>query len=243
MSEDSHLPKIRTAPSLSEQTYQIIQDAIVTLTFRPGDRRSVQKLSDQLGVSRTPVKEAFQRLEQEGLVSVVPRRGTFVSPIEVKDIDEILEVRALIEGFAASISATDLSRADLEEAETVLERQGRALEAGRIPESAEIGHGFHVILMSRLDNERMVGFLKQVDLQYTRIRRIFSHEFQRQRQSLSEHYGILETLRARNADAAYHAMFDHHWSVRDEMVALYQTGIREGTPLGGTPEAGVMGDA
>ena len=242
MSEDSHLPKIRTAPSLSEQTYKIIQDAIVTLTFRPGDRLSVQMLSDQLGVSRTPVKEAFQRLEQEGLVSVVPRRGTFVSPIEVKDIDEILEARALIEGFAASISATELSRADLEEAATVLERQGKALEAGMIPESAEIGHGFHVILMSQLDNERMVGFLKQIDLQYTRIRRIFSHAFERQRQSLREHYGILETLKGRNADAAYHAMFDHHWSVRDELVALYQTGIREGTPLGGTSEAGVRGD-
>jgi len=213
---------------LGEQTYEVIRDAIVSLRFEPGARLSVQGLSDQLGVSRTPVKDAFQRLEQEGLVSIMPRRGTFVSPIEVKDIDEILEARALLEGFAARIAALELSRTDLAEAEGILERQGNALEAGEIPDSAEIGHGFHVIVLSKLQNDRMVGFLKQMDLQYTRIRRIFSHAFERQRQSLREHYGILATLQTRDPDAAYHAMFHHHWSVRDELVASYQSGIRGG---------------
>lgn len=240
MPDDPSLPRIRARPSLSEQTYEVIQDAIVTLAFKPGDRLSVQRLSEQLGVSRTPVKEAFQRLEQEGLVSVVPRRGTFVSPIEVKDIDEILEARGLVEGFAARIAAMDLSEADLEEAEKTLRRQENALEAGRIPESAEIGHGFHVIVLTRLDNDRMVGFLKQMDLQYTRIRRIFSHAFARQRQSLREHYGILTTLRSRDPDAAYNAMFDHHWSVRDELVASYETGIRGGAHFREVPEPGLM---
>lgn len=228
MPDDSRLPRVRTTPSLTEQTYEIIQEAIVTLAFKPGDRLSVQRLSEQLGVSRTPVKEAFQRLEQEGLVSVLPRKGTFISPIEVKDIDEILEARAVVEGFAARIAARSLSRADLEKAEGVLERQAEALEVGRIPESAEIGHRFHVIVLSQLENDRMVGFLKQMDLQYTRIRRIFSWAFSRQRQSLREHYGILTTLRARDPDAAFHAMFDHHWSVRDELVASYETGVRDG---------------
>ena len=238
MLDDSCLPRIRTTPSLSEQTYDIIQEAIVTLTFKPGDRLSVQRLSDQLGVSRTPVKEAFQRLEQEGLVSVVPRRGTFVSPIEVKDIDEILEARGVVEGFAARSAALGLSETDLEEAGTVLEHQENALEMGKVPESAEIGHGFHVIVLSQLENDRMVGFLKQMDLQYTRIRRIFSHAFVRQRQSLKEHYGILSTLQARNPDAAYHAMFDHHWSVRDELVASYKTGIGEAAHFPETLEGG-----
>lgn len=228
MTQDASLPRLQTTPSLGEQTYEIIQDAIVSLTFKPGDRLSVQRLSDQLGVSRTPVKDAFQRLEQEGLVSVVPRRGTFVSPIEVQDIDEIMEARALIEGFAARRAALELSEDDLLEAEGILRRQGNALEAGHIPESAEIGHGFHVIVLGKLENQRMVVFLKQMDLQYTRIRRIFSDVFSRQSQSLKEHHQILATLQAKNPEAAYHAMFDHHWSVRDELVASYRTGVRLG---------------
>jgi DNA-binding GntR family transcriptional regulator len=229
MTDAPVLPKLSSLPSLGEQTYKVILDAIVSLEFKPGDQLSVHRLSEQLGVSRTPVKDAFQRLEQEGLVSVVPRRGTFVSPIEVKDIDEILEARALIEAFAARRAARGLSEDDLEGAEAVLERQADALEAGNIPESAEIGHGLHVLVMSQLDNERMVGFLKNMDLQYTRIRRIFAHEFNRQHQSHSEHCGILEKLQARDADGAYHAMFDHHLSVRDDLVASFKTGIREGT--------------
>jgi DNA-binding GntR family transcriptional regulator len=229
MTEAPALRKLASVPSLSEQTYEVILDAIVSLEFKPGDQLSVHRLSEQLGVSRTPVKDALQRLEQEGLVSVVPRRGTFVSHIEVRDIDEILEARALIEAFAATRAAVGLSEEDLEKAEAVLGRQGEALDAGKIPESAEIGHGLHLLVLNHLQNDRMDAFLKNMDLQYTRIRRIFAHEFGRQHQSHSEHCGILETLRARDSDAAYHAMFDHHLSVRDDLVASYKTGIREGT--------------
>jgi DNA-binding GntR family transcriptional regulator len=237
MLDDAGLPRLRTTPSLTDQTYEIIKDAIVTLRFSPGYRLSVHKLSDQLGVSRTPVKEAFQRLQQEGLVSVVPRKGTFVSPIEVKDIDEILEARALIEAFAATRAAADLTSQEFEAAEAVLEQQGEALEAGKIPESAEIGHGLHLIVLGHLANERMEAFLENMDVHYTRIRRIFSQEFNRQHQSLREHRGILECLKSRDMDRAYHAMFDHHLSVRDELVASFETGIREGTLDPRHPEA------
>lgn len=229
MTEVHALPKLAAAPSLGEQTYQVILAAIVSLEFKPGDQLSVHRLSEQLGVSRTPVKDALHRLEQEGMVSVVPRRGTFVSPIEVKDIDEILEARALIEAFAATRAAVRLCKEELDQAEAMLVRQGEALDEGKIPESAEIGHGIHLIVLNHLDNERMVGFLKNMDLQYTRIRRVFAHAFGRQHQSHSEHWGLFETLKARDSDAAYHAMFDHHLSVRDDLVASYQTGIREGT--------------
>ena len=217
---------------MGEQTYEVIRDAIVSLEFAPGEQLSVQRLSDLLGVSRTPVKDAFQRLEREGLVSVFPRKGTIVSPIEVKDIDEILEARALVEGFAASRAALQLSSEELSESEAILGRMGNAIQAGHIPESADIGHGFHELVLRKLENDRMMSFLRQIDLQYTRIRRIFSHfteRASRQRRSLEEHYEILATLRARNVDAAYSVMFDHHWSVRDELVESFETGIGDGT--------------
>lgn len=222
MSETLSLPRLQTLPSLGDQTYRVILDAIVSLEFRPGERMSVHRLSEQLGVSRTPVKDAFQRLEQEGLVSVVPRTGTFVSSITTQDIDEILEARGVVEGFAALRAAGGLTPDDLEEAETLLGRMGNAIEEGNTADAAEIGHGFHEIVISQLHNERMEHFLKQIDLQYTRIRRILSHRPARQRQSLEEHRQILETLKAQNGEAAYTAMYDHHWSVRDELVTALE---------------------
>jgi DNA-binding GntR family transcriptional regulator len=83
----------------------------------------------------------------------------------------------------------------------------------------------------------MEAFMNNMDLHYTRIRRIFSQKFSRQHQSLHEHLGILDTLQARDKDAAYHAMFEHHLSVRDELVASFQTGIREGSLNGPDTEA------
>jgi len=223
MATDSlSLPRLDISPPLSRQTYEIILNAILSFEFRPGDRLSVQWLSEQLGVSRTPVKEALQRLEQEGLVTVVARTGTFVSPIEVKDIDEILEARALVEAFAAARAARELSRAELGEAENALENMARALEEDRIARCAELGHGLHLIILTKLANDRLEGFLKQMDLQYTRVRRIFSHKASRQQQSLDEHYGILKRLKDHDSAAAFSAMYDHHLSVRDDLVVAWR---------------------
>jgi DNA-binding GntR family transcriptional regulator len=93
MDDSLFLPRPQSLPSLTEQTYEIIQTAVLSLELKPGERLSVQRLSEQLGVSRTPVKDALLRLEQDSLVSIVPQRGTFVSDITAEDVEEILELR------------------------------------------------------------------------------------------------------------------------------------------------------
>ena len=100
-----HQPKAAEAQSLSDRAYYAIRELIVTLALAPGSIVSERELQDRLGVGRTPVREALQRLESERLVEVYPRRGIFVSNVNVLDLAVLSEVRVVLEGFGARLAA------------------------------------------------------------------------------------------------------------------------------------------
>lgn len=214
------LPRPRSAPSLTEQTYDILLEAILSLDLRPGERLSVQRVSEQLGVSRTPVKDAFLRLEQEGLVSIVPKKGTFVSDITVEDVDEILESRILVESYAAGQAVMHLSPEGIAQAEAILHRMSQAHARGQLVESAEIGNEFHKLLLSKMRNGRLTGFLQQLDVQYTRIRHYLAELTDRHSRSIDEHYRILEAAKAGDVERATAEMKQHLSWVRDDILTL-----------------------
>ena len=100
-----HQPEAAEAQSLSDRAYYAIRELIVTLELAPGSIVSERELQERLGVGRTPVREALQRLERERLIEVYPRRGIFVSNVNVLDLAVLSEVRAVLEGFAARLAA------------------------------------------------------------------------------------------------------------------------------------------
>ena len=109
-----HQPEAAEAESLGDRAYFAIRELIVTLELAPGSIVSERELQKRLGVGRTPVREALQRLEGERLVEVYPRRGIFVSNVNVLDLGVLSEVRSVLEGFAARLAAersTDADRA------------------------------------------------------------------------------------------------------------------------------------
>jgi DNA-binding GntR family transcriptional regulator len=217
------LPRPRSGPSLTEQTYDILLEAILSLALRPGERLSVQRLSEQLGVSRTPVKEAFLRLEQDGLVSIVPKRGTFVSDITVEDVDEILEARILVESYAAGRAAVYLGQEGIAQAEAILQRMDQAYTSGRLLESEQIGDEFHRLLLSAMRNRHLAGFLEQLEIGYTRIRHYLSVPDSQHSRSIEEHYKILAAVKAGDAAQAAAEMNEHISLGRDRALSLLVT--------------------
>ena len=107
-----HQPKAAEAQSLSDRAYYEIRELIVTLELAPGSIVSERELQDRLEVGRTPVREALQRLEGERLVEVYPRRGIFVSNVNVLDLAVLSEVRVMLEGFGARLAAEHSTQAD-----------------------------------------------------------------------------------------------------------------------------------
>jgi DNA-binding GntR family transcriptional regulator len=114
-----HQPEAAEAQSLSDRAYYAIRELIVTLELAPGSIVSERELQERLGVGRTPVREALQRLEGERLIEVYPRRGIFVSNVNVLDLAVLSEVRTVLEGFAARLAA-ERSTADDREATSAL---------------------------------------------------------------------------------------------------------------------------
>ena len=111
--------------SLADQAYYAIRELIVSLELAPGSAIKEPELTARLGIGRTPVREALRRLAQERLVEVYPRRGMFVTTVDVRDLARLCEVRAVLEPEAARLAAERATRADLEEIGALLERAGR----------------------------------------------------------------------------------------------------------------------
>lgn len=104
----------------SEEAYHLIKEKIITLDLAPSAVINEQALMKELGLGRTPIREALQRLDAEGLVHIVPRRGMFVADISITDLQEISEVRIVLAGFCARLAAQRINPAQIAEMEATL---------------------------------------------------------------------------------------------------------------------------
>lgn len=226
------LPRLDNTPSLTERTYETILAAVQSLTLTPGECVSIQELTNQLGVSRTPLRAALRRLEQDGLVAIVPYKGVCVAPISAKDVEEILELRILLESYAAGKATKLLSPDELAQAEKILEQMEKTHAEGRLLESATIGHQFHQLLLSKVDNHRLVGILRQLDIQYRRIRHYSADLRDRGATSIVQHEEMLRALKAGDAEQASQLMVEHLSSVRDDVLSSLFPEAREQVGIG-----------
>jgi DNA-binding GntR family transcriptional regulator len=106
------VPDHAATESLGQQAYYLLRDRIVTLRLQPGSLVNERELMDELGLGRTPIREALQRLADDGLVEVFPRRGIYVGPVDVGDLGAISEIRVELEGFVSRLAAERRSDPD-----------------------------------------------------------------------------------------------------------------------------------
>jgi DNA-binding GntR family transcriptional regulator len=212
------LPKLEGRPTLAEQAYETLLQAIQSLEIEPGQKIPITDLSQQMGISRTPLKSALVRLEKDGLLEIIPYEGVQVTSLVKRDIDEILELRMLLEGFAAAKAAEQLSAQELEEAEGILRQTEEAFAAGDYGQAAQTGHKFHELILSKVTNDRLINFVNLLDKQYRRIRLYVAKELPRGDRSNEDHRRILDALTERDGAKASEAMQDHLATVRKELL-------------------------
>jgi DNA-binding GntR family transcriptional regulator len=178
------------AESLAEKAYVAIRRLIVTLELGPGSVINERELVEQLGIGRTPVREALRRLAQEGLVEVYPRRGMFVTDVDVRKLTLISEVRAALEPEAARLAAeraTDAERAELQE---LLD----ALDAGASDDQAlmALDERIHRAVYRCARNDLLATTLEQY---YVLALRIWTIALDRQlKDAVQEHRALLEAI-------------------------------------------------
>jgi len=213
------LPKITEPISLKDKAYDAIKSAILSLKLKPGEPLVESELARQLGISKTPVRDALLELEREGFVTKVLFKGTYVTEVTLKDVREIFQLRAVLEGLAARLAAPLFSPQEVEQMAENLTAAEAALAEGNLALCSERGKRFHDAIINKADNQRLTLIIRNLDDHVQRFRLLSDQISGRLNKSVKEHRRILAALRQRDPAAAEQAMRDHLSSVLQDLSA------------------------
>ncbi len=217
--------------SLVDEAYAALKQAIRNTVFPPGYQGSEQEIAVRLGMSRTPVHEAIIRLQEDGLVRVLSKRGVLICPLAPQDIREIYEVVIAVESMAAELLAAfpDAVRATVaDELEAATAAMDEALARDDLPGWAEADDCFHRLLVERCGNGRLRRIAQTITDQAHRARMVTLKLRATLVPSAAAHRRLTAALRAGDAGEAHRAARAHRASSRDELVPLIERiGLRQ----------------
>lgn len=180
---------------LRELVLDAIRTAIMNGVLQPRERLMEIQLAEELGVSRTPIREALRKLELEGFIVMVPRKGAYVADLSFKDIADVFEIRAALEGLAAGLAAERITEEELETMERLIVGKQEAINSGDIDKLVEVDTKFHELLYQSSRNDRLATIISNLREQIQRFR-LTSLSFPgRNKESLREHKQLLEAIK------------------------------------------------
>ncbi|MCL6560377.1 MAG: GntR family transcriptional regulator, partial [Firmicutes bacterium] len=177
--------------------------------LRPGERLMEIQLAEEMGVSRTPVREAIRKLELEGFVVMVPRKGAYVAGISVKDIVDVFEVRAALEALAAGLAAERITEEELDKLERSLVQINELSSGDNISAIVEGDINFHDVIYRASRNQRLVQIITHLQEQIHRFRMTSLSQPGRTKVAIDEHKKIVEAISDRNIELAQTLAREH----------------------------------
>jgi DNA-binding GntR family transcriptional regulator len=208
---------------LTNKTYRVIRDLIITRTLGPGDKITAEGLSQRFGVSRTTVKSAIDQLAVEGLVLIRPQVGTFVRGLTVEDVQAIWDVRVMLETFACRrgvLLASDAQRARLlglvEEMTPLVE--GDEYREAEYEQSVALNRQFHELIVETANNRYLEGMYRQVSTHAHIVDYQSRRGLRRASLGLEEHRTIAGAFARRDAELAATTMERHIERSRDVVI-------------------------
>lgn len=195
--------------SRSSQVYAILRSAIVDLTLPPTTLIKKEEIASQLGISRTPISEAINRLAEEGLVEIFPQHGTYVSKIRTEDVVEGAFLRRALEVETTREVAQNITPEMLGELNRSLRYQKANLEADDLDAFHRLDIEFHQLICDFLGFPKVRRAIDSSRAQLDRVRKLMLAMVDRPQETYSEHVAIYEALREGSPDAAGEAMKRH----------------------------------
>lgn len=210
--------KLDSYKPLRELVSDALREAIMSGALHAGERLMEIQLAEELGVSRTPVREAIRKLELEGFVVMIPRKGAYVSDISLKDISDVFEIRTALDALAAGLAAERISEDELERLERLLVEIAEAIEQGDIERAVDIDTQFHDVLYKASRNDRLVGIIGNLRELFQRFRSITMGYPGRLKDTIEEHKCLVEAISQRNIELAQHVAREHMDNAEDILL-------------------------
>lgn len=195
--------------SLRGRVYQKIRSDILNGHYDDHEELREVAIGEELGVSRTPVREALRQLELEGLVEIIPNKGAYALGITDKDVHDIYMIRSVLEGMAARWATENITEEELEEMEEALYLSDFHASKGHFEQVTEMDNRFHEILYEACNSKRLYRMLSDLHeyIHLVRSRNLSDHD--RSVHSTDEHRQIMEALKSRNAELAENLANQH----------------------------------
>ncbi len=205
---------------LREKAYTLLKRKIVTLEFAVGRQLIEHELREELGIGRTPIREALQRLAGENLVTIIPRRGIFVSDINIWELQRLIEARLMIDTYCVRTAARIVSPSQILALRRLFDPASQWIAERRIPELLEVDRRFHLGIVDILDNPFIRETAEKI---YDQLMRTWFLSFSRRtdeeiRETLDEHLAIIQALEARHGEAAEQQVRKHVESYRRKVM-------------------------
>lgn len=217
MIEDLQLSMKNNVP-LRDAVFETLREAILKGQLAPGQHLMEMQLAYQLGVSRTPVREAIRLLELEGLVNMIPRKGARVAAISEKSLCDVLEVRRALEELSIRLACSRITREGLERLNELNQEFLIACQSDDIVNIATIDEKFHDVINQASDNDKLIQLLKQLQNQMYRYRVEHIKMKSGRRELVEEHKAIISALMKQDEAAACAAIKNHIY--RQEMQVM-----------------------
>lgn len=210
--------KLDNYKPLRELVFENIREAIINGHLKPGERLMEIQLAEELGVSRTPVREAIRKLELEGFVVMIPRKGAYVTDISIKDIADVFELRWALEALAAELAAERATEEEIEQMERHLLELAKVVEEQDVKKIVEIDTKFHETIYTASRNKRLGQILSLLGELIQRYRTLTLSKSERIKVTMEEHRAIVEALAARDPQRAGRLAQEHIESAENSLM-------------------------
>lgn len=217
--------KLDNYKPLREVVFESIRAAIISGDLKPGERLMEVQLAEKLGVSRTPVREAIRKLELEGLVVMVVRKGVYVAGLSIKDITDVFELRGALEGLAAGLAAERITEEELVELQTIAIDFDKALLSDNMEQMVIKDAEFHDKIFNATRNERLIQLTNNLREQVQRFREMHIYNYNKSKELSVEHYEISDAISKRDVDQAEKMARKHIENTENYVMKMVEKGI------------------
>lgn len=224
MLEATYNMKINEYLPLRDIVFQTLRNAIITGELQPGERLMETQLAEKLGVSRTPIREAIRKLELEGLVVMVPRKGAQVAQFTEKDIQDVLEVRAALEALAAKLACRRMDDRAFLKLQLAIAEYSYAAKNKDLETMIEKDVEFHDIICNATQNDKLIQLFNNLKEQVNRYRITYLKNAEDSETVEAEHLAILDALKNKDEEVASRLASKHIHTQCDSITDLVKTG-------------------
>ncbi len=209
-------------PDLKNWAYERIKRKVLNLEINAGDQLYIETLAEEMGISRTPIREALLKLESEGMVRAASRVGFFVQSITRRDLEELFELREILESYAAEKAAPQIEDQDIERLKELQERAAKAIGLGKRFEFMDMEVEIHGLILKKARNERLAKMIDSIGDLIQRERILSLKSDANIRESYKEHGQIIEALAEKDAALAGKAMRSHILAVKERILTFLE---------------------